>query len=134
MEYLFRGMDTFNNWYYGFYQRVNGDIFIGKPGIMHIIKDEEDRWSEVIPETVGLWTGLTDKNGVKVFKGDLYRDKYDVVYEIIFKDGAFTGYNKKGIEEDEMFVDIFSLIANIEDYDVELIGNIHQEERDGKEN
>lgn len=29
---------------------------------------------EVIPETVGQWTGLTDKNGIKVFDGDIVKD------------------------------------------------------------
>ena len=33
---------------------------------------------EVIPETVGQYIGLTDKNGKKIFEGDIVKEEYEV--------------------------------------------------------
>lgn len=45
---------------------------------------------EVIPETVGEFTGVTDKNDKKLFEGDIVNNLGDVkAYVIVFIDGVY---------------------------------------------
>lgn len=46
----------------------------------------------VIPESIGQFTGLTDKNGKKIFDGDIVKDEYGRILEVLFRDnlGKFS--------------------------------------------
>ena len=74
-EILFRGkrIDT-GKWVYGYYK-------YSKILYEHIIVDDDDCVSyTVIPETISQYTGLDDKNSVKIFEGDIVSNGQLVIY------------------------------------------------------
>lgn len=65
-EILFRGQDEKGNWHYG---DLVHDAFDGTSKNITVgIKKPNSYPVEVIPDTVGQFTGLTDKNGLKEFE------------------------------------------------------------------
>lgn len=131
-EILFRGKDANGNWHKGFIRQIWSKIgekerFVICPSMAF----EADGWTdtgevEVNPETVGQFTGLTDKNGVKIFEGDMILHKD-------YSKGACITFNqfesKSAVNIDNLMKGCSSLrglpAQAISSKHMQVIGNIH---------
>lgn len=152
---LFRGKRADNNeWVEGDYfhdpdlgSRISGFWYYSSgEGLQRELYDHE-----VILDTVGQYTGLTDENGKKIFEGDIVKLVNHQKGTIAFESGAFGIIMANNIDYDYLdskikiitgcdnlprfcysdnFVSLLELMLNYNQEDsccsvVEVIGNIH---------
>ena len=123
-NYKFRGKIIGSNvWAYGFFLE---DRKITECKIRYYIrvKDNDDYFfhCEVLPETVGQWTGLLDKNGNSGFCGDLVKDEDGTIYQIVFNAELASFCLKFSFGKSCCF-NSFDRLNKLSAYDI--IGNIH---------
>lgn len=129
-EVMFRGrMSDSEKWVFGYYCSFNGgaDIFVPfteeekKANEGHIFSAVGGLWYSVRSETVGQFTGLTDKNGKKVFEGDIFATRCNKGVIAFDDDMGTFGFQIwwKGFPDD------FATLKEFGKPNFEIIGNIY---------
>lgn len=145
-EILFKGKTIKSKWVYGDLIQIGGGVLIyhGDKQQLEVIPQEDSpcavgfypyEISPVIQKTVCQFTGLPDKNGVKIFSDDLLKDKQGTIFRIYQINGGFClkasvwKSNIKDWVDSDVLIAVSLTEAQAQSYiaeSCEVVGNIHE--------
>ena len=125
MELKFRAWDRDNNlMFYSEDNQSDDFTFIGEKDGLQFYHIDENRYLKDTNSVLMQYTGLTDKNGVEIFEGDIITTDIDSIKgTLIYRYGCFQV--KYGHEKYKSLINISY---------PEVIGNIYQHKHLLKEN
>lgn len=120
-DILFRGMAVDSKkWVQGYYTNCHGaELEHNTTG--HFIVEYPDKWHEIYTDTIGQYTGLCDKNGKRIFEGDIVQRNEKETFEIKWDRGGFCLSAKSSYTESG---ELFLPLIRIEE--MEVIGNVFE--------
>ncbi|GAB6614088.1 MULTISPECIES: YopX family protein [Bacillus] len=115
-----RGKDEEGQWHYGYYVFTND---------MHriIYEDRECFYceEEVIPESVGQYTGVLDSRANEIYEGDIVKNAFGEEYKVIWDGKRCQFIAVTTIEDGSEWYQNMSR-------SLEIIGNIYEDENSTK--